>query len=172
MGDEFTAHATGVSPALRAQDGAADAEPPMVCDGCGREIARPGRWVAFIGGGKCHEWCVEMRNKNLDAKRAHGEWRDIATLPPPGDRPGRVWVLVEGCQHHSGACWYRRMAGIARTHNEGFEDEDIRRIEDDDHMDVGSGRVTHWLPIVLPLFPDRHPLPFPTPEAPESKEGE
>ena len=81
------------------------------------------------------------------------EWMPIETLPPPGERPGKVWVLVEGQQHHSGMCWRRRMAGLARTHNDGFESADIRLIEKQDHMDAMSGEVTHWLPIVLPNYP-------------------
>jgi hypothetical protein len=81
------------------------------------------------------------------------EWMPIETLPPPGERPGHVWVLVEGSQHHSGTTWRRRKAGLARTHNEGFEDEDIRLIERWDHMDRHTGVVTHWLPIDLPNFP-------------------
>ncbi len=87
-------------------------------------------------------------------------WRDISTLPPPGERPGTVWVLVEGSQFHSGAKWFRRKAGLARTHNEGFEDEDIRLIEKLDLMDPFTGRVTHWLPINLPPPPgDRTSAP-------------
>lgn len=81
------------------------------------------------------------------------EWMPVETLPPPGDRPGKVWVLVEGAQFHSGRSWRRRMAGIARTHNEGFESSDIALIENQDHMDTGTGTVTHWLPIALPNFP-------------------
>ena len=82
------------------------------------------------------------------------EWHPIATLPPPGERAGTVWVLVEGVQTHSGNRWRRRRAGLARTHNEGFEDEDIRWIEKADHMDPQTGAVTHWLPIELPHYPD------------------
>lgn len=81
------------------------------------------------------------------------EWMPIETLPPPGDRPGMVWVLVEGWEFHSGASWLRKRAGIARTHNEGFEAEDIRLIEKWDHMEPMSGSVTHWLPIDLPNYP-------------------
>lgn len=81
------------------------------------------------------------------------DWKPIDTLPPPGERPGMVWVIVRGHQHHSGHKWLRQMAGLARTHNGGFEDEDIRLIEQRDHMDHMSGNVTHWLPIVLPKFP-------------------
>jgi hypothetical protein len=81
------------------------------------------------------------------------EWMPINTLPPPGERPGTVWVIVEGSQRHSGMNWYRQKAGLARTHNQGFEDEDIRLIEKQDHMDLGTGRVTHWLPIKLPFYP-------------------
>ena len=84
------------------------------------------------------------------------EWIPIEKLPPPGERPGKVWVIVEGHKTHSGARWRRRMAGLARTHNEGFEDEDIRLIEKLDHMDHHTGYVTHWLPIVLPRFPDTY----------------
>lgn len=91
-----------------------------------------------------------------DAVEAEREaWNHIDTLPPPGERPGTVWVLVEGSHLHSGMRWYRRHPGLARTHNEGFEDEDIRAIEARDHMDSGTGRVTHWLPIKLPSFPAR-----------------
>lgn len=86
--------------------------------------------------------------------KAPNEWLPVATLPPPGDRPGKVWVLVEGSQEHSGRRWRRRMAGLARTHNGGFEAEDIRLIEKQDHMDTLTGKVTHWLPIALPHFPD------------------
>ena len=85
------------------------------------------------------------------------EWRPIETLPPPGDRPGKVWVLVQGHQTHSGNRSFRRMAGLARTHNEGFDEYDIALIEDQDHMDLGSGRVTHWLPIDLPKYPEPQP---------------
>ena len=83
-----------------------------------------------------------------------GEWKPIDTLPPPGDRPGKVWVIVQGSQWHSDRKWLRRMAGLARTHNDGFDDGDIAAIEDQDHMDPGTGRVTHWLPITLPRYPD------------------
>lgn len=81
------------------------------------------------------------------------EWKEAWTLPPPGERLGRVWVIVDGFQTHSGRRWRRRRAGLARTHNEGFEAEDVARIEVEDHMDVGSGIVTHWLDIKLPNFP-------------------
>ena len=81
------------------------------------------------------------------------EWMPVETLPPPGKRPGRVWVIVEGSQVHSGVRWRRRMAGIVRTHNGGFEAEDIRHVERLDHMDPHTGKVTHWLPIVLPHYP-------------------
>lgn len=83
-----------------------------------------------------------------------GEWKPVNTLPPPGERPGWVWVVVEGSQFHSGLNWYRQKAGLARTHNEGFEADDIRMIEKLDHMDRGTGIVTHWLPIKLPPYPN------------------
>lgn len=102
------------------------------------------------------EQTIEIVQLRLEVERLRpmsSEWRPIGTLPPPGERPGKVWVIVEGHQHHSGMGWYRQMAGLARTHNEGFDEADIRRIEADDHMDPGSGRVTHWLPIELPKYP-------------------
>lgn len=83
------------------------------------------------------------------------DWNTIETLPPPGERPGMVWVIVEGSQYHSDAKWYRQRAGLARTDNDGFDHRDIRAIEDMDHMDEGTGRVTHWLPIQLPPYPKR-----------------
>jgi hypothetical protein len=82
------------------------------------------------------------------------QWLPVETLPPPGERPGKVWVLVEGSQEHSGLRWRRRMAGLARTHNGGFEYADVRSIEEQDQMDKGTGKVTHWLPIDLPHYPD------------------
>jgi hypothetical protein len=83
------------------------------------------------------------------------EWQPIETLPPAGERPGTVWALVEGSQEHSGYSWFRQHAGLARTHNEGFEDEDIRLIEKRGGMDTYTGHVTHWLPISLPPFPSQ-----------------
>ncbi len=81
------------------------------------------------------------------------EWLPAGTLPPPGKRPGRVFVVVEGEQMHSGVSWLRARAGIARTCNEGFYDTDIEAIEAQDHMDPGSGRVTHWMPLDFPPCP-------------------
>ena len=83
------------------------------------------------------------------------EWMPIETLPPPGERPGRTFVLVEGEKHHSGVRWLRQHAGIAATDNEGFDKVDIYYIEDRGDMDQGTGVVTHWLPINLPPFPRR-----------------
>jgi len=87
------------------------------------------------------------------------EWLPVDTLPPPGYRLGNVWVIVEGWEEHSGSTWYRRRAGLARTDNDGFYQEDIRLIEDRDHMERGSGRVTHWMPIILPPYPSRATAP-------------
>jgi len=92
-----------------------------------------------------------------------GEWQTVDTLPPPMQRPGRVFVIVEGSQFHSGINWHRRYAGLATTNNEGFDKADIEWIESKDHMDPGTGVVTHWMPWCLPDFP---PLPPP----PEEKE--
>jgi hypothetical protein len=83
------------------------------------------------------------------------EWMPINTLPPPGERPGRVFVVVEGEEHHSGSIWYRQMAGIARTQNVGFNPDDIALIESQDHMTAGTGDVTHWMPWCLPHLPQR-----------------
>lgn len=77
-------------------------------------------------------------------------WQDISTLPEPPDRPGRVFVVVEGFQYHSGC---RASYGIARTRGEGFNFVDIAAIEKADSMDPGTGRVTHWMKINLPACP-------------------
>lgn len=81
------------------------------------------------------------------------EWIDVSELPPPGERPGRVLVVVEGWQTHSGITWLRAACGFARTQNDGFYPEDIERIEESDHMDRGSGKVTHWMRVDLPPCP-------------------
>ena len=88
-------------------------------------------------------------------------WEDIETLPPPGMRPGRVFVVVEGWQSHSGGQWFRAHWGIARTQNDGFYPDDIARIEADDYMDAGSGRVTHWMRCDLPPCPQFTPAANP-----------
>jgi hypothetical protein len=86
---------------------------------------------------------------------AQYEWQPIDTLPKPGYRPGKVFVVVEGTEYHSGLGWYRQSAGLARTHNEGFYAEDIAKIEKEDWMEPGSGVVTHWMPYRLPRLPVR-----------------
>lgn len=83
------------------------------------------------------------------------EWMSIETLPPPDERPGRVFVLVQGERDHSGVRWLRQEAGIAGTDNDGFVRCDIAHIEKRGDMDPGSGVVTHWLRINFPIFP--HP---------------
>lgn len=83
------------------------------------------------------------------------QWIPISELPPPGERLGKYWVLVEGEAFHSDRFWYRRKAGLARTDNQGFLSEDIRAIECEDWMDRCSGVVTHFLEIELPPFPGR-----------------
>lgn len=80
-------------------------------------------------------------------------WIPINELPEAGKRLGRYWVLVEGEEFHSGFSWLRRRAGLARTDNNGFLEEDIRTIEEEDCMDKYSGAVTHFFPIKLPTFP-------------------
>ena len=70
-------------------------------------------------------------------------WKPIFTLPPPGERQGKVWVLVEGEETHSGSRWRRRSAGIARTNNVGFENDDIRTIEKLDNASPVS--ITRFL---------------------------
>lgn len=80
-------------------------------------------------------------------------WLAIDALPPPGERPGRVFVIVEGSKDHSGVSWRRQHAGIAATYNEGFSPVDIAYLEERGDMDDGTGKVTHWLPINLPHFP-------------------
>ena len=81
------------------------------------------------------------------------EWMPIETMPPPGERPGRVFVVVEGSEYHSGSLWYRQRYGIARTQNDGFYPEDIRRIAEEGHMDPHTAKVTHWMPLNLPALP-------------------
>lgn len=81
------------------------------------------------------------------------EWLPIDTLPPPGERPGRCFVVVEGSKYHSDAIWRRQRAGVARTQNDGFYPLDIAAIEADDHMDPGTGKVTFWMPWCLPPIP-------------------
>jgi len=82
------------------------------------------------------------------------EWLPIDTLPPPGERPIRVFVLVQGHQYHNGANWIRQNTGISRTKNTGFYPEDIARIEADSGMDAGTGKVTHYIPDFLPPYPE------------------
>lgn len=82
------------------------------------------------------------------------EWMPIETLPPPGERPGRVFALVQGTRcHHGTGPWLRQEFGIAATWNEGIEEADVRLIEKRGDMDPHTGTVTHWLPINLPNFP-------------------
>ncbi len=81
------------------------------------------------------------------------KWIDVADLPPAGERAGRVFVVVEGSQFHSGHEWLRARAGIARTQNSGFYPEDIEAIAQQDHMDALTARVTHWMPLDLPPCP-------------------
>lgn len=42
---------------------------PIYCDGCGEEIKTPGTYKIFIGGGQCHDWCVQRRNENMNGRR-------------------------------------------------------------------------------------------------------
>lgn len=108
--------------------------------------------------------CPLLRRKTLhrtcrsEVKKGGAEmdlkWRPIDTLPPPGERPGRVFVVVRGSQFHSGVSWLRQRAGIARTQNDGFCPEDIDHIAMQDHMDPGTARVTHWMPWCLPNLPE------------------
>lgn len=97
-----------------------------------------------------------LQHSLKDPPRMEREWKPIDTLPPPGERPGRVFVIVEGERYHSDKRWLRQHAGIASTWNEGFDAGDIAHLEDRGDMDQGSGRVTHWLPIDLPKFPSRN----------------
>ena len=83
------------------------------------------------------------------------EWLSVDTLPAPGKRPGRCFVIVEGWKWHGASYrfWRRADIGIARTDNEGFHAADIARIEDLGDMDSGTGRVTYWAAIPkLPKF--------------------
>jgi len=80
-------------------------------------------------------------------------WRDVSTLPDREYRPGRMFVVVEGAEFHSGGEWFRASYGIARVSGDGFNREDIAAIEAADSMDPGTGVVTHWMPLNLPPCP-------------------
>ncbi len=80
-------------------------------------------------------------------------WRDVSTLPDREHRPGRMFVVVEGSEFHSGEEWFRASYGIARTSGDGFNRDDIAAIEAADSMAAGTGRVTHWMPLNLPPCP-------------------
>ena len=81
------------------------------------------------------------------------EWTPIAELPPPGDRLGKYWIIVEGSESHSGGTWPRQAAGLAATNNDGFCIVDVKLIASRDSMDRGTPFVSHFMPIDLPPFP-------------------
>jgi hypothetical protein len=83
------------------------------------------------------------------------QWQKIETLPPPGERPGRVFVVIEGFKDHSGLSWYRQHAGLAYTYNHGITPETLRKLEKEGDMEVGTAVVTHWMPYDLPPYPER-----------------
>lgn len=80
-------------------------------------------------------------------------WIPISELPPPGERPGRVFVAVEGSEFHSDVNWKRGRVGLASTQNDGFYPEHIAQIERDGCMDPGTGVVKFWMPFNLPPVP-------------------
>jgi hypothetical protein len=80
-------------------------------------------------------------------------WLPFDALPPDGERPGRIFVRVEGWRRHSDITWYREHCGMARTQNgaglDAIMDEDRSRIMRDGDMD-GIDRITHWMPARFP----------------------
>jgi hypothetical protein len=74
-------------------------------------------------------------------------WLPFDSLPPDGERPGRIFVRVEGWRTHHGSTWYRAYCHIARTQNgaglDAIMDKDRSRIMRDGDMD-GIDRITHW----------------------------
>jgi hypothetical protein len=95
---------------------------------------------------------ITQGSKTMASEVING-WNPIDTLPPPGERPGRVFVVVEGSQWHSDVNWKRERAGIASTQNDGFYPEHIAQLERDGNMDPGTGKVTFWMPWNLPPIP-------------------
>jgi hypothetical protein len=79
-------------------------------------------------------------------------WRPFEELPEPGNRPGRMFVRVEGWKTHSGATWYRMHCDLvcSRIGNRWcIRQEDIDRIMRDGDMD-GIDRITHWMVAQFP----------------------
>lgn len=141
MGDELTAHATGVSPALRAQEftpGPWDYEDPSdAC--CG--------WPCTVDG--CHE--------------SHPTGQFYIIGPPQDDERGRGLFKSEADARLIAAApeLYEALNEIVR-----FEDENLSRGEflSPASYDEMFARARAAL--------RKANRPFPTPEAPESKEGE
>lgn len=83
-------------------------------------------------------------------------WRPFEELPPDGERPGRIFVRVEGWRSHSGVTWHRVYCHIARTQNgaglDAIMGDDRARIMVDGDMD-GIDRITHWAAAQFPPIP-------------------
>jgi len=88
------------------------------------------------------------------------DWKPISERPDIDQQPCRQFVLVEGASHHSGVAWERKYWGVAYTRKPGSADElqqyrrsDIEQILKEGDMEYGE--VTHWMPAVVPPFPQR-----------------
>lgn len=85
---------------------------------------------------------------------APSPWRPYADLEAAGDnRPGRIFVRVEGWKEHSGAVWKREHADLVWTRpDEPFfiDPEGLKRILKDGGMD-GIDRITGWCPATVML---------------------
>ena len=79
-------------------------------------------------------------------------WHEFEAMPPD-QRPGRIFVLVEGWKAHSGVMWDRRYADLAWTHPKQpflLRQEDRDRIVRDGGMD-GIEAVLMWHPASIML---------------------
>jgi hypothetical protein len=177
MGDEFTAHATGVSPALRAQDGPDDI--------VGHKTLSDGSHVP-------------LRRAEADAMLAAADAAEAKRAELMPDTQSAIDAMFQA--------WYRlkelgwREAVYCPKDGSAFEVIEAGSTGIFDCRYSGEWPHGHYLiaahgdiwpsrPILFRLYPKdqakydakmsamreafrTHPLPFPTPEAPESKEGE
>lgn len=84
------------------------------------------------------------------------DWLPIETLPPWDERPGTMFVRLEGYKTHGGAAWSRVGWGIASITKDGrfgFYTDDIAHIVQRSDMDYDDCKVTHWAPLQQPNLP-------------------
>lgn len=89
------------------------------------------------------------------------EWNPISELPDFDQRPGRMFIRLEGSRYHSDVFWGRVYCGDAHIRKPGGDDEmigfrasDIKRLCADGDMDEWSAKVTHWAPAIFPPTPE------------------